>query len=510
MKLNRFGKSVALICAISCISLPCMAEGAAEFSEDFNRFKLHISYNGPAQNNIINSGKPSDGDYSDAEVYPDGEESIYEGNAANNLYVFDSKGNKIYGGIDGWTGHYHGAGGDYNRSNRRLTVRNDGKFASNNVLSFEPAKSSDGAYSSFAKEDIDLSGVSVWETDVAIATPGSGTADDYSVFTLSITKNPISSGYEYESTIPLVQFATKNQAANAAGEIRIFDSKVYDIKVISMYSSSKMYRVKYVLDNSGNLPMHWVVIKDGDTVVASTEPAPVQNYEEFFSEDAVYGILYRADIVYNKISPRYLIDNISFSKAEGVSITNIEEIESEKYPVVNPQITLEFDNEVYDVSDDMITVRDSVGEIVPATVESRGNNLIITPDTLKPQEHYTAELKNIPYGDKMYTSKTVRFHTLTSISTENAVREGNSVKVTLKNNCSSPASCVILLTAMKDKVNAASGIYYKRVSVPAMQSAEATIENIILEGTNPEDVKFNVFVIDSLTGMHGMSAKYEF
>ena len=512
MKFSCFYKSAVLAFILSFFAVVCYADGtlSSEFAENFDDIKLHISYNGTDQNSIINSGKPVDGDYSDTTVYPDGENSIYEGNAANNLYVYDAKGNKIYGGIDGWVGHYSGASGDYNKSNRRLTVRNDGKFADNNVLSFEPAKGTEGAFSSFGRENIDLGEISIWESDIAIATPGSGAADDYSTFTLSITKNPINSGYEYENSIPLVQFATKDQAANANAEIRILGNKVCDIKVISMYSSTKMYRVKYVLDNSGEVPMHWIVIKDGETVVASSEPAVVENYGEFFTEGSSYGILYRAVNVYEKLGPRYLLDNISFTKSVSANIVNEEAVTSEKYPFENAEIRLQFDSEISAVDDSMVIIRDYLGNIVPVMVVCENDALIIKANSLKPQEHYIAEIKNIPYGDSMFLTKSLKIRSKPNAEVENAVRKDNKVQITLKNNCLEEKNYIVLLTANKNKSNAAAGIYYKKVTIPAGQSVDTDIENITLKEISFNDVKFNVFVIDSLTYMHSMSDKYEF
>jgi len=509
MKFSCICKSALLVFVLSFLAIGCYADGtlSTEFSENFDDIKLHVSYD---SKNMINSGKPLDDDYSNTTVYPDGENSIYEGNVANNLFVYDAKGNKIYGGIEGWIGHYNGASGDYNKSNRRLSVRNDGKFADNNVLAFEPAKGSDGSFSAFARENVDLSGISVWESDVMIATPGSGTADAYSTFTLSITKNPINSGYEYESSIPFVQFATKNQAANADAEIRIFGNKVLDIKVISMYSSTKMYRVKYILDNSGSVPMHKVVIKDGENVVAETQPAVVENYEEFFSEDASYGILYYATNVYNQISPRYLVDDISFKKLEPISILNEEEVVAEKYPLANAQISIEFDSEIPNDVNGLVTLKDALGNVVPVTTVSENKVLTIKAALLNPQEFFTLEIKNIPHGDGMYFTKSFVIQSKDSVEVEDAVRNGDKVKVTLKNNCPEEKSYIVLLTAIKDKVNAAAGIYYKKVTIPAGQSVDTDIENITLKELSFNDVKFNVFVIDSLTYMHSMSDKFEF
>ena len=515
MRLNKFFKSVALMCAV-CLSTGLVyADGVAEteFSENFNSFKIsHISYDGDSLNSIINNGTPVDGDYSNTAVYPNGEESVYEGNAANNLYVYDSKGNKVYGGIDGWVGFYKGSNSTYNKYNRRLTIRNDGKFSANNVLGFEPSKGSVGAYSVFAKENVDLSGISVWESDVAVATPGSGTADEYSIFNLSITKNPrqAETDYEYDVSIPLVQFATKDQAANSLAEIRIFGEKVADIKVISMYSSNKMYTVKYVLDNSGEVPLHWVTIKDGNTVIGSSAPQVVEGYEQFFEDGATYGIMYRADPVNEKIDPRYLLDNIKFSKGTSVNITNAEEIANTKYPLLNAEIDIEIDSNITGSVDGCVTLTDEKGEVVSVQVTKSGNVLKVKANELQPQSMYTVNLKNVGYGDGMYFNKTLEIKTEGRAKITEVTKSTNSAQIKVKNNCSDEKTFVVLLTANKDNLTVSGGVYYKAVPVGAGQTATVDISDITLDGLQLSNVKLNAYVIDSFGLMRSVADKYEF
>lgn len=504
------------MCAVCMSAGVVYANGAAEteFSENFNSFKIgYISYNGTTINSIINNGIPVDGDYSNTTVYPNGEESVYEGNAANNLYVYDSKGNKVYGGIDGWVGFYKGSNSTYNKYNRRLTIRNDGKFSANNVLGFEPSKGSVGAYSVFAKENVDLSGISVWESDVAVATPGSGTADEYSIFNLSITKNPrqAETDYEYDVSIPLVQFATKDQAANSLAEIRIFGEKVADIKVISMYSSNKMYTVKYVLDNSGEVPLHWVTIKDGNIVIGSSAPQVVEGYEQFFEDGATYGIMYRADPVNEKIDPRYLLDNIKFSKGTSVNITNAEEIANTKYPLSNAEINIEIDSNITGSVDDCVTLTDEKGEVVSVQVTKSGNVLKVKANELQPQSTYTVELENIGYGDGMYFNKTLEIKTEGRAKITEVTKSTNSAQLKVKNNCSEDKTFVVLLTANKDNLTVSGGVYYKAVTIGGGQTATVDISNITLgEGLQLSNVKLNAYVVDSFGLMRSVADKYEF
>ena len=514
MKLNKLLISALAVGLSSAFltGLSVAAEPAVSFSEDFNRFKLHISYDGTSQNSTINSGKPVDGDYSNTAVYPTGEESIYEGNAANNLFVYDSKANKVYGGIDGFVGYYKGDSGNYNKSNRRLTIRNDGKFADNNVLGFETAKSSVDGFANFAKEDIDFSGISVWETDAVIATPGSGTSDEFSTFTFSITKNPINSGYEYEMEIPVVQFATRDQANGGMGEIRVFGKKVLDTKVISMYSDTRMYTIKYVLDNSGHIPMNWVVITYDGSVVASTEPAPVEGYEEFFSDDAVYGILYSGRNAVGQLQPRYLIDNINFYKGTAAKVVNMEEIISARYPLSNTDIRIELDSSITDDVSSLVTLTDSKGEPVTdgISVTQEEKAIVISAHSLEAQEIYTVVLKNIPYGDGMYMNGNIIIKTTDKVTIVNGARNGNTADLKIRNNTDDDMTYIVVLTILKDKQNVAGGIYYKVVDVTGGQDADVTIENISLTGTSQNDVTYCAFVIDDMSNMRSVADKYEF
>ena len=515
MRLNKFFKSVALMCVVCLSSGVVYANDAAvtEFSENFNSFKItHINYNGDSLNSIINNGTPVDGDYSNTTVYPNGEESVYEGNAANNLYVFDANGKKVYGGIDGWVGFYKGSGGEYNKSNRRLTIRNDGKFSANNVLGFEVSKSSAGAYSVFARENVDFSGVSVWESDVSIATPGTGTADDYAVFELSITKNPRLSenDYEYDASVPLVQFATKDQGANGAAEIWIFKEKVADIKVTSMYSSTKMYTVKYVLDNSREVPMHWITIKDGSTVIGSSAPKVIGGYEQFFEDGATHGIMYHAKGVPDKIAPRYLLDNIKFGKAIAANITNTEEIANTKYPLLNAEIDIEIDSNITGSVDGCVTLTGEQGENVTVQVTKSGNVLKVKANELQPQSTYTVNLKNVGYGDGMYFNKTLEIKTEGRAMITEATKGTNSAQLKVKNNCSEDKTFVVLLTANKDNLTVSGGVYYKVVTIGGGQTATVDISDITLDGLQLSNVKLNAYVIDSFGLMRSVADKYEF
>ena len=69
-----------------------MAETAeSQFSEDFEKYQIldndndgkYYTNNGAGGNDVINCGKPADGNYSDLNVYPYGTASVDEGNADN-------------------------------------------------------------------------------------------------------------------------------------------------------------------------------------------------------------------------------------------------------------------------------------------------------------------------------------------------------------------------------------------------------------------------------------------
>ena len=507
-KIITTGILTVLLCGLTVF---CYADDelTSEFEENFNDIKLHISYNGTSLNSIINSGRPVDGDYSNTAVYPNGEESIYEGNAANNLYVYDSKGNKVYGGIEGFVGYYSGASGDYNQSNRRLTVRNDGKFADNKVLGFEPSKSG-ASFSAFAREQLNLSGISIWESDVVIATPGSGSADEYSKFGLSLTKNPVNSECKYEETYPIVQFMTKNQAANSPAEIYALGKKICDIKVISMYSTNAMYTVKYVLDTTGDVPMHRVTVEYGGKVVGETEPEEFENYEEFFEEGASYGILYRADSVPDKLQPRYLLDNIKFHKGTAANITNAAEIESSFYPLDGSEIIVEADSVFAYNQNGQVVLEKQDGTAVDAQFDTDGTMLRIWPGSLEPQTAYTLKLKNIGYGSGMFLNKEFLIKSMPYATVTNAGRNGNIVSVTVKNNVSEEKNYTIFLTAVKNKMNIMGGVCVKTINLGSLKSESVNIELNAFSVFDAEDVNYNVYLIDSTDNLHSVANKYIF
>ena len=141
------------------------------FLEDFEKYNLiddndksRYTNNAANVSDIIRCGKPKDNDYSNTEVYPFGEASVYEGNAANNeeMFVYDAKGNKIFGGLEGWYGYYNGGGQQYNLWNRRLSVYNKHSEGETNQSQYLNINISDSTTTtaSFSRNNVAIDGYS--------------------------------------------------------------------------------------------------------------------------------------------------------------------------------------------------------------------------------------------------------------------------------------------------------------------------------------------------------------
>lgn len=510
-------KSILIFTLLIILSLSqviCFADGVTEFSENFDSFTLTEIYDDPAKptgSKIINA-HPKDGNYEgklgDIVVYPNGEESAYEGNMANNLFVYDYQKNKIYGGMEGWTGHYEGSSGEYNPHNRRLTVRTLSKIT-NPALFFEPSKTTTSGVSSFAKDDIDFSGLSVLEFDVASTgtTTTSKACDDYAIFSLNLTKNVVTSAVEYEKIITPVEFITKSDATSAKGRIKIFGEEKADFNFTSVYSSVKWYHIKYVVDNSDDEAYHYVTVSLGDDIVAQSKPTKI---EGFFDDTSSYGIMYSANAVAEKIAPRWSLDNISFKKATAMKVVNEETVISTKYPLVAPEINVEFDMDLSNDVTGVVTVFDNKGEKVEALATPNGKTLTIKPVSLLPLSTYRIEIKNLPYSNGMYFNKSLSIKTQGTMIVTDGEKSADSVTVNLKNNLPTINNAIVIMTVTKDNMNVSGGIYYEKISVEASGPKTVVFENIELkDNISLSDAKVNIFIIDDITYIRAVSDGYE-
>lgn len=262
------------------------------FFEDFDSYSTTMFYNttdGTSTGTVVSftdesdnqikaaqliNAKPADNDYTAAfegnAVYPNGTASVYEGNAANNLFVYDAKGNKVYGGLEGFYGYItEFNSSEYNLWNRRLTVIDDNskdntstnKKYNNKILQLCPKFV--GAESMFGKNNIDLSGyssLSVKFASSAVDSCGSG----------------------------IVRIASNRTGAATCGEI-------YDLVSISQTESGAD------------------ILFDGNTIGTIARPKNVSNIENWYTM--------RISLDCNLATPRYRIQVVDDTNREKIAST---------------------------------------------------------------------------------------------------------------------------------------------------------------------------------------------
>ena len=277
---------------------------------------------------LINA-KPEDADYSavfgENPVYPKGTASVYEGNAANNLFVYDAKGNRIYGGLEGFYGYLtNTTSSEYNLYNRRLTVIDDisvdntsnNKKSANKILQLCPKYN--GAEAIFGKNNIDLNGYSSLSVRFAFATVPVGA--------VRIAKNR-TGATKCDETYDLVSFAQSENGADI-----VFNGQTIgtiacpkDVKQIENW-----YTMRVSIDCGGAEPRYRVNISnDTDrTNIVDTEWVSMSGFE--LKSDADYGIEIAAKATSDSKVTKLVLDDMRFTKS-----TYTEDFESYNTSVVS-------------------------------------------------------------------------------------------------------------------------------------------------------------------------------
>ncbi len=507
MKKKLFGIALVIFC-VATHTVFADEEAVSDFENDFESYILEERYVG----DVISNGKPVDGDYSDTAVYPNGEKSVYEGNAASNLFVLDSKNNKVYGPLDGWVGYYLGTkNANYNKYNRRLAVRSL-PAVNNKVLSMEPYREEPGTVAYFGKENIDFSGLSIWETDISITAATAVTSPLEESYDVSfwITKNPTNPGYKYENSVAVVSFKGNTDAVGAPVDIYFMGKKLDgQFNVSDFYANSQSFvNVKYILDTSGDITRHWVEIRLDGEIIARSEAEEFPEDEFSFTEAGVFGILYSATGVYSAMQPRVLLDNIKFYKKQPVQISNKTEIESTEVDFNNMHIDMKIDAELTDESLSAITMTDMSGESINIECSITTDGIRVVSEDLKPKTTYKLYINGMSYDGCFKMNDSVIFRTkncLEIVKTSKKI-SGNyaDVDIEIKNNTSEQQSFVAVL-AVNDEVNHyLNGIYCKFITIPAGETATVKFENIAA----PQSANsFIVYTVNNLMTFNALSSK---
>lgn len=503
--------NLCFVCA-AALMMQCaaaFAEPTDEFSNDFESYNLTEIYDG----SYLTNARPADGDYSNTKVYPNGEASVYEGNAANNLWIPDANGNRVYGGLEGYVGSYTPADPNakyYNQYNRRLSVVVDPN-GENQALQLVPRKQ-DKTTSSFGREDVNLDGVTVWDTDLCVA------AQAPEVFNMSLTKNPkdaSENGYcTYEDKIDVISFDYNLGDTNASGttvNIRFMGEKFGETTVCTDYKNRIVYfTLRYVLDRSGDTPVHYAVILNGDEVVYSTGAKELNDESGFFADEGIYGILYSLTAKTGDVQSKVLIDNMAFGKAERPEIVNREEVENRGYNS-GDSIDIEFLKPVENMKKDNIRLETLDGEQKKFTLSASGSTVSISSDEIEPQTPYRVVIENFLSENKVYFSDELIVHGADRITLTDGTKKVADGKANISfcahNNTDEQINGIAVLAVTDGSNIVRGGIYLKKFSLGAGAEQTATAENVSFPSA---DGKVRVYLIDDMSSFRLFADMYEF
>ena len=285
------------------------------FFEDFESYNIEEIY---SDNGIITNGKPKDGLYTDTGIYPNGTASVYEGNAADNLFVYDYAGNKIYGGLPGWYGYYDGKNDGYNKYNRRVSVTKTANTNSNDInptqfLKLEPHKNTN-SIAMLNKNNLDFSGYSMFSTRFSISSDNT-----INKIGIALTKNP--EGVGTDDIYDIVTFTDTTLDDGTTKGISINVNDVSQGKIAySSYNKSDLkkdwYTLEYRLYQESGEAKHSIYIINDNTgeVIVKTAWQAVDTAYGFWNDEAVYGIRFYAQSFINVSQPRVIWDDIRFTK----------------------------------------------------------------------------------------------------------------------------------------------------------------------------------------------------
>lgn len=502
----------------TALTITAAAEEPAEsFENDFESYNITEKYITVSGEKMLGNGKPVDEDYSDSAIYPNGANSVYEGNAGNNMFVYDSKGNEVYGGLPGWCGYYYpnkSSNSRYNQWNRRLTVFvAPADKSKNKMLRLEPSRNDPGKVG-FGKENVDFSGVSVWETDICVTGGNDQKTPQSSPYEVSLylTKNPIISGYEYEDSINILTFSGNTSGDGEPVDVYFMNEKMNMDYVMQDYEANSIsyLHVKYVIDNSSDEVKHFIEISENGVLLAQSEPMVVENSADFFEDGAVNGIQYFVQSVAEVLQPRALIDNIKFHKSEKPQIINREQIETTRYALTNPKIDMKIEAQIAEDELSKIALKDIYDNEYQISCELLSDGIRVQAGKLEPQTVYRIIFNDVIYDGFFKFSDEIILKTKSHIDilgTEKRISDGMlDAAVSLKNNTDKEQEFISLVVITNLKNHMDDKIYYQKQIV----AASSTTDIVFLGMDIPDDeYKATVYTINNFSGFNALSTKIE-
>lgn len=285
------------------------------FYEDFDGYNITevMGTDSYGAKNKVSNGAPIDGDYSNLSVYPNGTASVYEGNAANNLFVYDAKGNKINGGLPGWYGAYNGENSDYNQWNRRLAVAKSGRrndeINNTQYLKMEPHKNS-SASAYLMRTNLNFDGYSKLSTRISFPTDGG-----------KINKVGISLGQNSTNNVYDIVTFTDDAATDTYINVNFAGRTWASLPPSKSSGAAKdWYTIEYRVYRNGQDARHsfYMVNDTTGAVVANSGWVEMDLSGSTFTWDdsKSFDVKFYANSLKSVAQPRIYWDDISFSKGD--------------------------------------------------------------------------------------------------------------------------------------------------------------------------------------------------
>lgn len=361
VKIKKYGLIKKTICFLMSLIFVFQSMGVVIFAdsseikaeksffEDFEKYNLiddsdksRYTNNAASVSDVITCGKPTDNDYSNTDIYPFGEASVYEGNAANNeeMFVYDAKGNKVFGGLDGWYGYYNGGAQQYNLWNRRLSVYNKHSEGETNQSQYLNINLSDSTTTtaSFSRNNVAIDGYSYFSFRINLK---NAEEKIFNKAGLKLTVNPVNN--TEDAYVDLLYFTDSKEedmldvylnGAKVGTILKSISGQWYTVD-LRMYNGNSflMDKVKIVneLNNECCVNTQWQRVPLFNTQWEREASTKVESLHKESASN--YGFKFYASSVKDSARPIVKLDDIFFTN-EGFK-EDFEKYNTKKY--YNPE-----------------------------------------------------------------------------------------------------------------------------------------------------------------------------
>ena len=508
--------------------------------------KNAAEYNGNASNSsYIFDGDMYENQYNDG-VLQHPASNVYQ--TANNKYSMPTLKNENMrlGGLDGYIGFFSRYSFlstircDGFDGTKNLLVSDDG--SGNHLLKMSPVNVNgiaNGEASFFGKNNLSLYGrTTCFEFDVNISNEGNGVR-------LSIVKdgnleNALKEGLaNHFGNVNVTQMLRNSGKAVWYDAVTFKNGTIYlgndtNGTEVGAYMPDTTYKVKYYLNLEGEQPYNMVVVENGGAVMSKSGPINIddnnaktsvkimaQHLTAPFSfdyngkNDFAYMLSAEAKGSRNTEYADMYIDNLKFGAASEFEMLS----ENDKYlksPIPflgNPTAEFEFNYPIMasTLSNENITVKDSMGNTVPFSAAADENKIILTFEPLQAASSYNVTFsENICSGPGIKLGKSIECGIVTrdklsfADTTISRTADGTyELELKIQNNSTEELNIVIAAAVKYNGALAERKIRYCASLVNGNTEKMAKISGISI----PEQSgTIEVFVIDSFLKLRALSS----